>query len=940
MQFYTRDYDGFFKEAKPIFGDRIFDDYLRCFCYGTDASCYRYVPKIVVKAHNESEIIKLYELSNKYGTPLCFRAAGSSLSGQSCSDTVLVIATFGWKDIKIEKNSVHLGCGVIGSDANEAIKSLGKKIGPDPATITTAMIGGIFSNNSSGMCCGVAQNSYNTIKSVRLILRDGFVLDTSDTNSVSEFRKNYPEICSQIAQIRDEISSDEDLKALIHKKFKIKNTTGYSINAFVDFKDEIDIIQHLFVGAEGTLGFVSRVEYEMVADAKFKACALLFYEDILTACKVVEILGGLSEIISSAELMDYASLKAVAGSKGIPEIVNQISGDQSCILIQSESDDENELAKNIQTIKDAISPIKSAFAPLFSTDANEYNAWWKIRKGILPIAAGKRESGTTVITEDLCFELQDLGPGIEKLRELFVKYNFAHNAVIFGHALAGNIHFIITPNLQDPKEFQDFADLVADMSQMVSNLGGSIKAEHGTGRMIAPFVEMEWGKKAYEINVKIKDIFDPKGLINPDVIISKDPEIYKKNIKEQNAVEDYINGCMECGFCERICPSKDLTLTPRQRITLQREMARLEGLSDTESQQNLAKLKEGYKYLSDESCAACSMCSTLCPLEIDTAKIANDSRAQNAKKSENLVSKISNNMDKVTAAARFGLGVSHIFGANFTAKATSALHKTFKFMPQTSPNLPNKNSYKLRSKILANPNSTNTIIYLSTCINRSFAPPELANDKRPLQEVVESICAKAGINIIYPQWLNGFCCGKAFGDFEQTNANNILKNENLMREFTARFGSEIRFVTDHGACSAKLKKDMKERGFIILDLSEFLHSLLPSLKFTKSNDNIGLYTMCASKRLGFEPLMENIAKACVSGEVLIHKPTGCCGFAGNKGFFTPELNKSALHDFGIFYEKSKLKVGYSNSSTCEIGLSDSSKMSWQNIAYLVDRCTV
>lgn len=937
-----RDYDGFYNEAKQFLEGRIFNDYLRCFCYGTDASCYRYVPKIVIKAHNEDEIIKLFELSNKFNTPLCFRAAGSSLSGQSCSDSILVIANFGWQDIYVdEKNgSVHLGCGVIGSNANEALKPINKKIGPDPATITTAMVGGIVSNNSSGMCCGVKQNSYNTIKSIRVILKDGFILDTSDPESIANFRENYKEICKNIKEIRDEISKDDELKALIQKKFKIKNTTGYSINAFVDFEDEIDIIAHLFVGAEGTLGFVSKVEYELIDDAKFKACALLFYDDIFTACKVVEILAGLSDIIDSAELMDYASLRAVAGSKGVPSMVSEVSGDNSCILLQTQNNDEEQLKEQIKIIKSAISHINPAFPALFSTDAKEYDAWWKIRKGILPIAAGKRESGTTVITEDLCFEVADLGSGIARLRELFVKYKFDHNAVIFGHALAGNIHFIITPNLSNKEEFDNFANLVKEMSYEVAKFGGSIKAEHGTGRMIAPFVELEWGKKAYEIKRKIKEIFDPKGLINPDVIICDDPEIFKKNIKEQNAVEDYINGCMECGFCERICPSKNLTLTPRQRITLQREIARLEALDDNESRILLEKLQEGYKYLSDETCAACSMCSTLCPLEIDTAKIALNSRQIKFKEKEKLAQKIINNMDKVTSFARIGLGISHIFGANFVSKTTGFLHKKLKFIPKTSINLPRKNSYKLSSKIMQNITEENTIIYFTTCINRGFAPSNLAHDKRPLQEVVESLCKKANINVIYPKEIDSFCCGKAFVDFADLNEKNIQKNEQILKNYQEKFGKNIRFVVDHGACSGKFIKDFKGKGFEVLDLSQFLHSLLPNLKISKISDSIGLYTMCASKKLGFESIMLEIAKACVSGEVLIHTQTGCCGFAGNKGFFTPELNKAALIDFGKFYQKSGLKVGYSNSSTCEIGLSDSSKFPWQSIAYLLDKCSI
>ncbi|MCI7412018.1 FAD-binding and (Fe-S)-binding domain-containing protein [Helicobacter bilis] len=577
-----RDFEGFIAQAKEIFKDRIYTDYLRRFAYGIDASCYAYVPRVVVRAVNENEIISLFALSQKYNTPLTFRAAGTSLSGQACSDSVLVLANAFWQDIEIIGNaeSIKCSCGVIGVEANEALKPYGKKIGPDPATINNAMIGGIFSNNSSGMCCGVKQNSYNTIKSARFILHNGTILDTSENASPSEnlesFLQTHKDKADSLLALREEILQDTELCELIKRKFAIKNTTGYSINALLDFSEIKDIINHLFIGAEGTLGFVSSVEYECVEDYAFKACALLFYKDLALGAKAVEILARNESLVSAAEIMDYACLDSAKGLENAPRELERIESGACAILVQLESSTQKELDSQIAYISKELESVPSLFGVHFSSDEKLMASWWKIRKALLPLAAGSRPSGSIVITEDICFPIHTFAQGIDSITKLFEKFHF--QGIIFGHALSGNVHFIITPNLNDEKESRAFAEFMEAMVDSVIALQGSTKAEHGTGRMIAPFVEKEWGAKAYAINRRIKEIFDPHSLINPDVIISDNPQIHTQNLKQSSEVEDFINQCMECGFCEKVCPSRELTLTPRQRIAVRKEIARLEAL--------------------------------------------------------------------------------------------------------------------------------------------------------------------------------------------------------------------------------------------------------------------------------------------------------------------------------------------------------------------------
>ncbi|ECO6130545.1 FAD-binding oxidoreductase [Campylobacter coli] len=917
-------FKAFYNEAKYIFKDRIFNDYARCYAYGIDASCYFYIPKIVIIAKNEDEIKQIIQLANTYKIPITFRAAGTSLSGQSSCDGVLVVIKFAFKKIKINKDAseITLGCGVVGIHANESLAFLKKKIGPDPATINSALIGGIINNNSSGMCCGTKDNSYKTLRSIRVILANGSMLDTSDALSVARFKDENKKLINELREIKEEINANKELKDLIIKKFKIKNTTGYSLNAFVDYDDEIDILAHLLVGSEGTLGFVSEVKLAVLDDLEFKACALLFFDNINNAANTIKEFAKV-DFISSAEIMDYASLKAASNYDELRDILADIKEGNTCVLIQSEHSNELKLDENINKIKEI---SKLAYKSYFSKNKAEYDLWWKIRKALLPIAASLRKAGSTVITEDVCFNIEDLADGIKSIQELFYKYGFSDNGIIFGHALAGNIHFIITPDLNNKLEFDNFSNLVKEMSNIVASYGGSIKAEHGTGRMVAPFVEVEWGKQAYLINKKIKSIFDKDNLFNPDVIISDDKDIYKKNIKQASWIDEKLNTCMECGFCERFCPSNEYTITPRQRIAILREIKRLESLNDDESKAKLKDIKKYYNHLVDSSCAACGVCSFSCPLGINFADFSLKYRKNNI----GFISKILGNLayknhEKTLKIAKFSLSIANKFD---NLSLDNKLEKASNFLsiiPRTRAYLPKVNDYELKSRKRAC-----NVVYFTSCLNKSFKPNEKMHDKRSLQEVFESLCKKANIGIIYAP--NDLCCGKAYENFQDIQDKNIQK----INDFLSNIDSPI--VLDHSACSAKLISDHSK--YEIYDLSEYLLKFIaPKLRIDKINENVGLYIMCAARKLGLNENIIKLAKLCTNGKVLIDNDTYCCGFAGCKGFFKPQLNINATKGFKKFYAKTNIKRGFSTSSTCEIGLSDATGISWQHIAYLLDECS-
>ena len=678
--------------SKYIDPKRILDNPLQTLAYGTDASFYRLIPKIVILAHNEAEVIEIIKQAKALDIALTFRAAGTSLSGQAITDSVLVVATHGWKSFELLDNNqkIKLEPGIVGSRANTFLAPHGLKIGPDPASIGAAMIGGIVANNASGMCCGTAQNSYQTIADIRIVLNDGTILDTADSESVAAFKNNQKALIQEIESLRDTIKNDETLYHFIKNKFKIKNTTGYSINALVDYQDPIDIIKHLMVGSEGTLAFISNVTFKTVIDEKFKSCSLLIFNTIQDACNATILLK--SAPVAAVELLDRESIRSVEFDPEAPEYFRTLPESACALLVECRDNDLAILQQKQEAVRLQIQSIPTYTDYEFTSDPKQYYFNWKARKGLLPTVGGLRKNGTSVIIEDVAFPLPQLADACLALKELFKKYEY-QDAVLFGHALEGNLHFVFSQDFSNQSEVDRYEKLMAELADLVVNrFNGSLKAEHGTGRNMAPFVEKEWGTKAYEIMKRIKNIFDPYNKINPDVLINPDPKAHLKNLKPMPETHAIVDKCMECGFCEPHCVSEGLTLSPRQRIVIAREISRLEESND--DPQRLAAIRKDVTYQLDETCATDGLCALACPVYIDTGKFVKTWRANELNAGDKKVAAyIGSHMAGTTAVLRAGLKVVSFFHSILGTKIMTTLSNGFHFItfgkvPKWIPEMP------------------------------------------------------------------------------------------------------------------------------------------------------------------------------------------------------------------------------------------------------------
>ena len=918
-----------------IDGKRIFHDPLYTLAYGTDASFYRLIPKLVIIVKDENEVSTILRETSALSISVTFRAAGTSLSGQAISDSVLVIAGCNWKEFRINENGseIWLQPGLTGGYVNSLLAPFGRKIGPDPASINAAMIGGIAANNASGMCCGTAENSYRTVSGMRIILADGTILDTRDQSGKEKFRESHSKLLSDIGMLAKSATGNIALAERIRMKYNMKNTTGFSLNALVDFTDPFDIIEHLMIGSEGTLGFIAGISYKTVVEQPCKASSLIIFPDIENACKAVSLLK--ITPVSAVELIDRAGLRSVENEKGVPDYLKLLGNIVCALLVETVAGNKVEINRNIEIIKNSIDTIPVDRPVTFTDIPSEYELLWKIRKGLFPSVGAIRKTGTTVIIEDVAFPIQSLAEATLDLQNLLKKFRY-DEAVIFGHALEGNLHFVFTQNFNTREEIERYAGLMSAVSDLVVHkYDGSLKAEHGTGRNMAPFVEMEWGEEAYNLMKEIKQIFDPLNILNPGVIINSDKEVHLKNLKPIPAASEIIDKCTECGFCEPSCVSAGLTLTPRQRIVIHREFISLK--KSGREPHIAASLAKSFEYAGNETCATDGLCALNCPVKIDTGKLIKNLRSEKVASQRNNAIWIADHMSLITSAGRSALSIISLFhtilGTGIMQAVSGGLRRiSGDRVPAWSRFMP-KGARVINTQNGDDPNNLRKVVYFPSCINRSMGVSKDHNDEVQLSDKMIQLLHKGGYDIIYPENLNNLCCGMAFYSKGYTKAGEKKSYELEGALLKASKNGEYPVLCDMSPCLYTMKENMKS-GLKLHEPVEFITDhLLPYLTITPLDEVITVFPVCSMKKMELGSKLEDLARLCAKRVII--PETNCCGFAGDRGFTYPELNAHGLRELKTQIPDN-VKHGYSTSRTCEIGLSLHSEISYKSIVYLVD----
>jgi D-lactate dehydrogenase len=902
--------------------------------YAHDASHYLLVPQTVLTPSSADQVAQVMRACDRAGVPLTFRSGGTSLSGQGLTDSVLVDTRMRFQGIEVldDGQRVRVQPGVTVRAVNTVLAPYGHKLGPDPASESVCTIGGVVANNSSGMHCGTRLNTYRTLESMTFVLPSGTLIDSSDPQAGHRLAEAEPELHEGLIRLRRRILDNPDSVATIKRQFAMKNTMGYGVNSFLDHEDPLDILVHLMVGSEGTLGFVAEAVFRTVEVVPHVATGLLVFADVETATSAVPELIEAGTI--TAELMDAASLKVSSRDPKCPTAIRDLDVDRhAALLVEFEAGSADELADKRRTVEPALTALGRGTPFRLTTDAAERATLWHIRKGLFSAVASARPSGTNALLEDVVVPVAQLGETCGALSELFDKHDY-EESVIFGHARDGNVHFLLKERFDDTDHMRRYEAFTDDMVDLVLGRGGSLKAEHGTGRIMASFVRRQYGDELYDVMWQLKRLADPHALLNPGSVLSDDPRSYLSDLKAAPKVEEEVDRCVECGYCEPVCPSRGLTTTPRQRIVLRREM---EGARQRGELELLAELERDYDYDAVQTCAVDGMCQTACPVQINTGDLTRRLRAQDSGAVANRVWR--------TAAAHWGSATKGAGAALTAADLLPAAVPTTatrlgrgligaEQVPLYDKGLPRGGTPRPE---LEEPDAE--AVFFASCLGTMFGAEAGGVGAN---EAFAALARRAGIALRTPEGLGDLCCGTPWKSKGHRAGYDVMADKVLTSVTEASEGGRLPVVVDASSCAQGLvtmARNGPSDGLTVVDAIEFVASrVLPRLTVTAPVPSVALHPTCSSTELGTSAAMETIARV-ISPEVYVPRAWGCCAFAGDRGLLHPELTAAATAPEAAELSTRTFAAYASSNRTCELGMSRATGKPYVHVLELLEKAT-
>lgn len=911
--------------------------------YASDASPYRRIPQAVIAPRDVDDVVALMRLARARASALTFRAGGTSLNGQAQSDRLLVDVRAHMRSVRVEPGGerVHVQPGAVLGRVNRLLARYGRRLGPDPASSEFACIGGVVANNSGGMRCGVHADSYRTVSAMRLVLANGAVIDTAAPDAERAFAAAAPALAHGLMALRQRLLANDQLAARVARKFRIKNTTGYRLCALLDAQQPLEIFRRLVIGSEGTLAFIAQATFETVPWPARASIALVHFDDVDAAAEVVGEL--VAAGASATELMVAPTLIAAAHNiPGTPAGWRELPPSSAALLVELRADSEQELAEMEARALGALRGRALLGEASFSRERERIEMLWRVREGMLGLLAAVRPRGATLITEDVCVPPERIAACVRDLQALLAEHGFLGG--VAGHASAGNLHFPLMIKFDQPGELERYDRFMHALAALiVDRYDGSLKAEHGTGVNMAPFVEREWGSEATQMMWEIKRLADPDGILNPGAVLNRDPRAHLRALSSVPGIEPEVDSCIQCGFCEPVCPSRNLTTTPRQRIVLRREMAR----QPQGSPVRRALMRE-YEHDAIDTCAADSSCAAACPVAIDTGALICRLRAsRHGERAQRAAAALARRYALAERAARCALGAGivgeRLLGAPALVALTGALRDALsdELVPVWSEALPGP----APARRPATDPAGAAAVYLPSCLNRILGS---ARDQPGSTHVIEALVrlsARAGRPLWIPDGLAGHCCAQPWSSkgYERGAEVMRLRTHRLLDRVSD--GGRLVVVCDASSCARTLAREVAPEGVRVLDALQWVaDELLERLPAPRRRVRAAVvHLTCAASQSGMAPRLQAVA-AHLACEVIAPVHGGCCGMAGDRGLHHPQLPRSALGELAAELRWREAQDGplglfLSSNRTCEIALRQATGRPWESFALGLERLT-
>jgi D-lactate dehydrogenase len=920
--------------------DRVLTRVIDLIKYASDASPYRLLPKAVVMAWDAGDISKVLDYARASNVPVTFRAGGTSLNGQSQTDGILVDVRRHWSGVEVLDDGARARVrpGTVLGHANRVLAPHGRKLGPDPASTDIACVGGVLANNSGGMRCGVVADSYSTVRSLTFVLPSGTVIDTAAPDAAERFAEAEPALTEGLAQIRDEIRADAELSERIRKKFQIKNTTGYRLCAFLDEDEPVQIFRRLLIGSEGTLGFIAEAVLETVPLPSRTTVSWLHFDGIESATEPVPAL--VEAGATAVELMVAPALMVAAQNiAGAPQDWLELPPTSAALLVEFGAETDGELERLVAGAEEILKEHELIRPPDFTRDPERVEVSWTVREGLHGLIGRFRAPGTSLIIEDVCVPPERIAESARDIQGLLTEHGFLPG--VAGHTSAGNLHFMLTPDFAKPEDMERYEAFMGKLVELVlDKYDGSLKAEHGTGLNMAPYVEREWGPTATELMWRVKALADPDGVLSPGVLLNRDPGVHLRNLKTTPEIEEVATTCVECGFCEPVCPSRHLTTTPRQRIVIRREVARQPADSPVRK-----ALVQQFEYDGIETCAADGTCAIACPLGIDTGKLIKDFRLrQRTPRAEQLGLRAARRWSTVERIARATLRAGRLSGLPMRAgsRALRSVVSDEKVaawqenMPRPAPARAPKTSKRGAAAV-----------YMPACINRIFGEPREGGSGITAREALVAVSARAGLPVWIPKRVGGHCCAVPWDSKGFRRGGDWMANNTVDALWKWSGEGELPVVIDASSCALGLSEDVVPRlseenrerhaKLEILDSITWVHDrVLPELRIRRPLGSAALHPPCSARVLGLERKLREIAEE-IADEVTVPIGATCCGMAGDRGLLHPELTQSATAEEAAELAGTRHDAYLCSNRTCEIGLQQATGAAYESFLIPLER---